>query len=90
MNGLFAGERDQLGSQSKTILKNHLAATNRFQLADRDSLEETGQEAQIGGSQQQLIAADFVVTGEVTEVGRKEGGDKQLVGILGRGKQQSA
>ena len=90
MNGLFAGERDQLGSQSKTILKNHLAATNRFQLADRDSLEETGQEAQIGGSQQQLVAADFVVTGEVTEFGRKEVGDKQLFGILGRGKQQTA
>ncbi|MFM9438429.1 curli biogenesis system outer membrane secretion channel CsgG, partial [Janthinobacterium sp. CG_23.3] len=34
--------------------------------------------------------ADFVVTGDVTEFGRKEVGDHQLFGILGRGKTQVA
>ena len=34
--------------------------------------------------------ADFVITGDVTEFGRKEVGDQQLFGILGRGKSQIA
>lgn len=90
MNGLFAGEHDQLGSQAKTILKTHLTQTNHFQLGDRDNLEETAKEAQLTGTQQQIAGADFVLSGEVTEFGRRETGDKQLFGILGRGKEQSA
>ena len=39
---------------------------------------------------QKLKGADFVVTGDVTEFGRKEVGDHQLFGILGRGKTQIA
>ena len=36
------------------------------------------------------MGADYVVTGDVTEFGRKEVGDQQLFGILGRGKSQVA
>ena len=36
------------------------------------------------------MGARFVITGEVTEFGRKETGDAQLFGILGRGKKQIA
>lgn len=39
---------------------------------------------------QQLKGADYVVTGDVTEFGRKETGDKQFFGVLGRGKTQVA
>lgn len=39
---------------------------------------------------QKLKGADYVVTGDVTEFGRKETGDRQLFGILGRGKTQVA
>lgn len=34
--------------------------------------------------------ATYVVTGDVTEFGRKTTGDRQLFGILGRGKEQVA
>ncbi|MCH3817894.1 hypothetical protein LZB41_09650, partial [Campylobacter jejuni] len=34
--------------------------------------------------------ANYVITGDVTEFGRKEVGDHQLWGILGRGKSQVA
>jgi curli biogenesis system outer membrane secretion channel CsgG len=90
LTGVFASDQDQLGGQAKTILKTHLSATNRFQLADRDNMEEIAREAQLAGKQQALVGARFVVTGEVTEFGRKETGDKQVFGVLGRGKEQAA
>lgn len=90
LTGVFASDQDQLGGQAKTILKTHLSATNRFQLADRDNMEEIAREAQLAGKQQTLVGARFVVTGEVTEFGRKETGDKQLFGVVGRGKEQAA
>jgi curli biogenesis system outer membrane secretion channel CsgG len=37
-----------------------------------------------------LKGADYVVTGDVTEFGRKNVGDKQLFGIVGRGTTQIA
>jgi curli biogenesis system outer membrane secretion channel CsgG len=57
---------------------------------DRDNLQEMKQEAGFKGSTQKIKGADFVVTGDVTEFGRKEVGDHQLFGILGRGKTQIA
>lgn len=39
---------------------------------------------------QNLKGADYVVTGDVTEFGRRDVGDHQLFGILGRGKSQIA
>ena len=39
---------------------------------------------------QELVGARYVITGEVTEFGRKETGDSQLFGLLGRGKKQIA
>ncbi|RWS36437.1 hypothetical protein EHS86_19220, partial [Erwinia amylovora] len=47
-------------------------------------------EAQYKRSQQSLKGANFVFTGVFTEFGRKEVGDQQLWGILGRGKPQVA
>lgn len=90
MRGLFAGSTDRLGSQAKTILMSHLQQTGRFHLVDRENMEELGREAEIKGEKQRLKAADFAVTGDVTEFGRKEIGDRQLFGILGSGKQQAA
>ncbi len=90
MNGIFSDGTDRLGTQAKTILHTHLAQTNRFVTVDRRNMEEIAQEAAISGRQQNLTGAVLVVTGEVTEFGRKVIGDKQLFGILGHGKQQIA
>jgi curli biogenesis system outer membrane secretion channel CsgG len=51
---------------------------------------EISQEARFKGKTQNISGADFVITGDVTEFGRKEVGDQQLFGILGRGKTQTA
>jgi len=90
MRGIFSDGVDRLGSQAKTILITHLQQTNRFNVLDRDNMKEISQEATIGNKTQKLKGADYVVTGDVTEFGRKEVGDQQLFGILGRGKSQIA
>ncbi|MGS0743288.1 CsgG/HfaB family protein [Glaciimonas sp. GG7] len=90
MRGIFSDGVDRLGGQAKTILITHLQQTNRFNVLDRDNLQEIGREAEIKNQVQTLKGADFIVTGDVTEFGRKEVGDQQLFGILGRGKQQTA
>lgn len=48
--------------------------------------EVIAREARLAGQPQALRGAGFVITGDVTEFGRKETGDVQLFGILGRGK----
>jgi curli biogenesis system outer membrane secretion channel CsgG len=90
MTGMFSDGIDRLGSQAKTILETHLSQTNRFVVVDRGNMEEIAKEAEIAGTAQRLTGADVIITGEVTEFGRKETGDHQLFGIAGRGKTQTA
>ena len=90
MRGLFSDGVDRLGGQAKTILIGHLQTTGRFKVVDRDNMEEIAAEAKIRGQAQNLKGADFAVTGDVVEFGRKEVGDVQLFGILGSGKKQVA
>lgn len=90
MRGVFSDNVDRLGSQAKTILITHLQQTNRFNVLDRDNMAELKQEANLKQTGQKLKGADYIVTGDVVEFGRKEVGDKQLFGILGRGKEQIA
>jgi curli biogenesis system outer membrane secretion channel CsgG len=90
MRGIFSDGVDRLGSQAKTILVTHLQQTNRFTVLDRDNMSEAQREARIKNQKQNLKGADYLITGDVTEFGRKEVGDQQLFGILGRGKSQVA
>ena len=75
MRGIFSDGVDRLGGQAKTILITHLQQTNRFNVLDRDNLQETKQEAGFKGTLQNIRGADYVVTGDVSEFGRKEVGD---------------
>jgi curli biogenesis system outer membrane secretion channel CsgG len=90
MRGVFSDGVDRLGSQAKTTLIAHLQQSQRFAVLDRDNLSETSQEARLQGTAQTLRGASFVVTGDISEFGRKEVGDQQLFGLLGRGKAQIA
>jgi len=73
MRGLFSDGVDRLGNQAKGILITHLQQTGRFRVVDRENMDATAREASIKGQQQTLKGADFTVTGEVAEFGRKEG-----------------
>jgi len=90
MRGVFSDGVDRLGSQAKTTLISHLQQSQRFSVLDRENMSETSQEAKLQGTSQTLKGASYVVTGDITEFGRKEVGDMQLFGILGRGKSQVA
>jgi len=90
MRGVFSDGVDRLGSQAKTTLIAHLQQSQRFAVLDRDNMSETSQEAKLQGAAQTLRGASYVVTGDISEFGRKEVGDHQLFGLLGRGKAQIA
>ena len=90
MRGLFSDGVDRLGNQAKSILITDLQQTGRFVVVDRDNMRELTNEAAINGQELKLKGANYVITGEVSEFGRKEVGDVQLFGILGSGKKQVA
>ena len=90
MRGVFSDNVDRLGGQAQTILLTHLQQSGRFSVLDRTNMSEIKEEAALQKKEQTLKGASFVVTGDVTEFGRKDVGDKQLFGILGRGKTQIA
>jgi len=90
LRGVFSDGQDRLGGQAKTILVSHLQRTGRFSVMDRENLSELAQEAGFSKTTNQIKGARYVVTGDVTAFGRKVTGDKQLFGILGRGKEQLA
>jgi curli biogenesis system outer membrane secretion channel CsgG len=90
LRGLFSDGVDRLGGQAKGILITHLQQTGRFNVVDRDNLDEIAREASLRGLVPALKGATFAVTGDVAEFGRKETGDIQLFGILGSSKSQAA
>lgn len=90
MRGVFSNGEDRMGSQAQTILVTHLQQSQRFSVLDRSVMNEIKQEAALKKQTQNLKGADYVITGDVTEFGRKDVGDRQLFGILGRGKTQIA
>jgi len=90
MRGVFSDNVDRLGGQAQTILVTHLQQSSRFNVLDRTNMAEIKQEAALQQKAQTLKGAEFVVTGDVTEFGRKDIGDRQLFGLLGRGKTQIA
>lgn len=90
MRGVFSDGVDRLGSQAKTTLIAHLQQSQRFSVLDRDNMAEASQEAKLQGTTQNIKGASYLVTGDISEFGRKEVGDMQLFGILGRGKKQIA
>ena len=90
MRGVFSEGPDRLSTQAKTVLMAHLQQTGRFSVLDRDNMKELSGEAKLSGKKQKLKGADFAITGDVAEFGRKETGDRQFFGILGSGKSQVA
>jgi len=90
LRGVFSDGVDRLGGQAKTILVSHLQRSGRFQVMDRENLQALSQEAAYNQEAVAIRGARYVITGDVTAFGRKTTGDRQLFGLLGRGKAQVA
>lgn len=89
-NGLFSSGTDRLGTQAKTILSTHLQQTGRFSVMDRSNMDALAEESGYADTDQDIKGAKYVVTGDVTEFGRRVTGDQQLFGLLGSSKTQTA
>ena len=90
MQGIFSDGVDRLGNQAKDELISHLQQTNRFVVLDRDNMEMARQEAEFRGETQDILGASYVITGSVSEFGRKEVSTMAALGMLGRSKKQIA
>ena len=88
MRGIFSDSVDRLGMQTEQIMKTHLSQTNRFVLMDRVNMDELARESQYAGAAQSITGGQYVLTGAVTEFGRKEVGSSGS--IFGRTKHQVA
>lgn len=89
-NGVFSDGEDRLGNQAQTILISNLQQSGRFSVLDRSNMRAIKEESALNKEVQNIKGARYVITGDVTEFGRKTTGDHQLFGILGKGKTQTA
>ncbi|WP_122863189.1 CsgG/HfaB family protein [Campylobacter showae] len=89
-NGVFSDGEDRLGNQAQTILISNLQQSGRFSVLDRSNMRAIKEESALNKEAQKIKGARYVITGDVTEFGRKTTGDHQLFGILGKGKTQTA
>ncbi|HEY8749348.1 MAG TPA: CsgG/HfaB family protein [Tepidisphaeraceae bacterium] len=90
MNGIFSDGVDRLGTQARQILMTHLNQSQRFRLMDRANMEELSSESKFSGATQKIIGAEYVLTGAVTEFGRRETGSQALGGAFGKTRKQTA
>lgn len=90
MRGIFSDGIDRLGGQAKSTLVAHLRQSEHFSVLERENLEEGRQEAAFQGRQQTIRGAQYIITGDIAEFGRKDTGTSQLFGLLGGSKTQVA
>jgi len=76
MSGVFSNDDDKnrLAAQARNILMTHLTQSRRFVLMDRANMEALATEAGFSGKQQKITGGEIVITGAVTEFGRREVG----------------
>lgn len=89
-NGIFSDGEDRLGNQASTILVTNLRDSGRFNVLERTNMSILKEENKLNNTNAKFKGARYVITGDVTEFGRKTTGDHQLFGILGKGKTQIA
>ncbi len=89
-NGIFSNGDDRLGNQATTILLTSLQESGRFIVVERSNMQNLKQESDFANKPQKISGAKFIITGDITGFGRKVIGDKQLWGIVGKGKTQVA
>jgi len=89
MNGLFADAGDRLGKQAQQILTTHLSDSRAFHVVDRRNMEALARESRYSGGSQSIEGAGAVITGAVTEFGRRETGTRTLGGLLQKSRTQT-
>lgn len=81
---------NNLPQQGLDTLIQSMAQSRYYTVLNRSALEKQKFEANLSNSQAKTLGADYVVVAAITEFGRRDQGDKQLWGLIGKGKQQIA
>jgi len=81
------GQKDPLAEQASDMLMARLVNTGQFIVLERGDIDAVKAEAQLTGKSTQLVGADTLVIGSVTQFGRQTEGQ---VGFLSSTKKQSA
>jgi curli biogenesis system outer membrane secretion channel CsgG len=84
LNGVFSSGDDKLGAQATQMLVMHLTQSGRFDVKDRMNLSEAEAEAKWLGRTAKVSGAKLIISGVVTEFGRKETGSVGLFGIVSK------
>lgn len=79
MSGIFSDNTDRLGAQARNILMTHLSQSGRFVLMDRANMANLETEAGYSGETQKITGGEVVLTGAVTEFGRREVGRRDSI-----------
>jgi len=79
MNGIFADETDRLAIQARQILKTHISQSGRFRILDRVNMKQAEREAEFSGTPRQVTGGDYILTGAVTEFGRRDVGRRDAI-----------
>jgi len=72
-------ENDPMAKQALDNLSNKLASTGKFILLERSDIDKIVEEASLSGSGYGKVGADYVIVGSITEFGRKNVGDANLI-----------
>lgn len=72
-------ENDPMAKQALDILSNKLASTGKFILLERSDLEKILDENSNNNNKFKGTGADYIIVGSITEFGRKNVGDANLI-----------
>lgn len=84
---LMDGQKDPLAEQASDMLMTRLVDTGQFIVLERGDLDAVKAEAKITGNGPQLVGADALIVGSVTQFGRQTEGQ---TGFLSSTKKQTA
>jgi curli biogenesis system outer membrane secretion channel CsgG len=87
-NSIFVDKSfDNIGKQAADILSARLSNSGQFIMLERDDLDKVKSEQTLEGVTSQIVGADFLIVGSISEFGRKTTSE---TGIFSRNKIQQA
>ena len=72
-------ENDPMAKQALDILSSKLVMSEKFLLLERSDLDKILEESQKNGGDYTSVGADYLIVGSITEFGRKNLGDANLI-----------
>ncbi len=72
-------ENDPMAKQALDLLSNKLMMSDKFLMLERSDLDKIIEESKVNGGDFTRVGADYLIIGSITEFGRKNLGDANLI-----------